>query len=55
MAENQVFIAQKAYNWQMHSEMEEKFFTVIVPRSQEQCNFTSAVMVVLRYYLQMIW
>ena len=51
-------IAQKAQNCQIHSEMEEKFFTataVVLPRPRKQCNFSSVTVVVPRLYQQMIW
>ena len=51
-------IAQKAQNCQIHSEMEEKFFTataMVLPRPRKQCNFTSITVVLPRLYQQMIW
>ena len=51
-------IAQKAQNCQIHSEMEEKYFTataVVLPLPRKQCNFTAVTVVVPRLYQQMIW
>ena len=51
-------IAQKTQSCQIHSEMEEKFFTptaLVLLRPRKQCNFTSVTVVLQRLYQEMIW